>query len=862
MSEAKARAIRWILIVGWIGLIFSLYIPLFGTFGQPSECKELNICGPSQGNFLFWNVILPYILICVVLSHELWRRICPLSFVSQIPRSLGIQRQIIGKNGKKTVASVKSDSWLGKHYFQLQWALLISGLSLRILLVNSNSFALAVLFTLAIISSIFFGWAYSGKAWCQYVCPFGAVQKVITGPRSLLDSNAHLDNPSKITQSMCRTISQKEGQQDISTCVACNKACIDIDSQRSYWDSLHGQRGVAWAWYSYPGLVIGFFLLTFTSAPPSLHEDYLKSHLYAYDQRLTSLILSPVLPEGFPVIPRLIGIPLLLVAFAVISKQVFTLIETLLRKKLTNDGISNPTDQAIHKTRLLATFTAINSYFLIKGSMWSFSARWDTFIDMMIMAFMSMWLVANWKKSFALYQRESTVTSLRKQLAKLNPEKIESLLCGRTLKELNPNEIFVLAKALPQQERGTKREIYINILKEQFEQGRLDRKTALIRLEELRLSLGLSEDDHYAAIDVVFNIDPRIKQLSPKDLAGRELRMTAAREELEELMSITKTKVIDIDNENLVMKRKIDQIQVDTGLDNDSWNTLLSDYTGDRGSSEEQVSNILNHIHELHLQICCLQRHSGHNAYLLPLITSLEKNIAKVMPSLVSKQLQLLETSGLSQPNAEDCSIYSQTLSSERIKYLQTSEGIPNPVVQQWAEAATYDANIEPLEIEETLHQILDDHWDPQQRSWISSTQDEQRKQYPMIETLANHENGRLLLSLLDLKCAISLPEIADIKTLAPNEELQSHDFTVSFILNGNLLQADHSSLSNESTEAEPNKPAFVAGPNGCLALIIHELQFMRFIDQLPLLKLTLARKYFKTHNFMSIIDLAQEPST
>ena len=123
MSEAKARAIRWILIVGWMGLIFSLYIPLFGTFGQPSECKELNICGPSQGNFLFWNVILPYILICVVLSHELWRRICPLSFVSQIPRSLGIQRQIIGKNGKKIVASVKSDSWLGKHYFQLQWGL-------------------------------------------------------------------------------------------------------------------------------------------------------------------------------------------------------------------------------------------------------------------------------------------------------------------------------------------------------------------------------------------------------------------------------------------------------------------------------------------------------------------------------------------------------------------------------------------------------------------------------------------------------------------------------------------------------------------------------------------------------------------
>ncbi|OUU90555.1 MAG: hypothetical protein CBC36_00255 [Verrucomicrobiaceae bacterium TMED76] len=111
---------------------------------------------------------------------------------------------------------------------------------------------------------------------------------------------------------------------------------------------------------------------------------------------------------------------------------------------------------------------------------------------------------------------------------------------------------------------------------------------------------------------------------------------------------------------------------------------------------------------------------------------------------------------------------------------------------------------------------------------------------------------------MLDLKSAILLPEIADLKTLAPNEELECHDFTVSFILSGNLLQSERSTLTNKGIATDTKETAFVAGQDGCFALVFHELQFMRFIDQLPLLKLTLARKYFKAHNFMSIIDLTE----
>jgi len=46
---------------------------------------------------VLWGAVVPTsIFILLVFGHEFWRRICPLSFLSQIPRALGWQHQIIG----------------------------------------------------------------------------------------------------------------------------------------------------------------------------------------------------------------------------------------------------------------------------------------------------------------------------------------------------------------------------------------------------------------------------------------------------------------------------------------------------------------------------------------------------------------------------------------------------------------------------------------------------------------------------------------------------------------------------------------------------------------------------------------------
>ena len=257
--ERQARLARWALLLAWLGLIALLLKPELGPSYRSSVCLESTICRPGIGNDIFWNIGLPLVILAVLLSHEIWRRICPLSFVSQLFRALGWQRTVLNRAGKPQVAAISESSWLARHHIQLQWGLLIAGLSLRLLIANSNGLILALLFAASLLAALISGWAYGGKTFCQYLCPFAPAQKILSGPRSLLSSQAHLGGGSKTTQSMCRTVGAQG--QDISTCVACAKPCFDIDAERTYWQSLSGQRGMAWAWYSYPGLILAFFLL-------------------------------------------------------------------------------------------------------------------------------------------------------------------------------------------------------------------------------------------------------------------------------------------------------------------------------------------------------------------------------------------------------------------------------------------------------------------------------------------------------------------------------------------------------------------------------------------------------------------------
>jgi hypothetical protein len=232
LPEGAARWISHLLLGGWLGLVVTLLLPAFP--------------GHSHGTQLFWGTTLPLILALLALVGTApWRRICPLAHLSQLPRALGRHR------GGSTL--VPPSSWLGRHHLRLQWGLLVSGLTLRLLWVNHDPWGLGLLFAATILAALLSGWLWDGKTWCHLLCPMGPVEAILMGLRPVLRPRGRLP------ESLCRTL-DGEGRER-STCVHCHSPCLDIDASKAYRTSLREERGLGAAWWSYPGLVLAFFLL-------------------------------------------------------------------------------------------------------------------------------------------------------------------------------------------------------------------------------------------------------------------------------------------------------------------------------------------------------------------------------------------------------------------------------------------------------------------------------------------------------------------------------------------------------------------------------------------------------------------------
>jgi hypothetical protein len=58
----------------------------------------------------------------------------------------------------------------------------------------------------------------------------------------------------RLPESLCRTLDEQGRER--STCVHCHAPCLDIDASKAYRTSLREERGLGPAWWSYPGLVL------------------------------------------------------------------------------------------------------------------------------------------------------------------------------------------------------------------------------------------------------------------------------------------------------------------------------------------------------------------------------------------------------------------------------------------------------------------------------------------------------------------------------------------------------------------------------------------------------------------------------
>jgi hypothetical protein len=490
IPERTMHLIRWGLTLGWIALIGSMFYDpisaqwtvLGGIFaGSESNCRLFQgQCLPvfpyPMGARIFWGMVLPLVIVTLlVLGHEAWRRVCPLSFLSQIPRSLGIQRSVI----------ISEDSWLARNALTLQFCLLFLGLNIRLLFVNSDRLLLGIFLSLTILSAITVGFLFAGKTWCHYFCPMAPVQMIYSEPSGLLGSKAHIAPSKTLTQSMCRTVGQ-EGQEQ-SACVACQVNCLDIDAEGNYWENLR-QPDRQLLYYAYVGLVIGFYLYF---GLYSGNWNFLAMGVWHETNQISTLLAPGFFIAGRAIaIPKLIAVPLTLTFFSGATYAIGLWAETTYKRF--NRRSRHPLSLNVVKSRAfaIATLIAFNILF--------FSGVHPT-LGWIVIVLSSLWGVKTWNRSAQRYIRERDANLLRRQLGRLDID-LSQFLEGRSLEDLKPDELYTLAKVLPNFTQEYRQKIYVGALRESLEKHSVSPAHTLHLFQALRQNLGITDDVHVQSL--------------------------------------------------------------------------------------------------------------------------------------------------------------------------------------------------------------------------------------------------------------------------------------------------------------------------------------------------------------------------
>lgn len=522
--------VRWLLTIGWLVLIASLfYDPITPLFTQadnltspfrvdPEACIKIREeCLPqepfSMSALMWWAMIVPAgIFILLVLGHEFWRRICPLSFLSQIPRALGIQRRrrvidpVTGE-ARLELVTIGENSWLGRNHLYVQSGLFFWGLGMRILFINSDRLSLGLFLIGTICCAILVGYLYAGKSWCQYFCPMAPVQLVYTGPRSLLGSQNYLQPKGAITQSMCRMVDPKTGMEQ-SACVSCKAPCIDIDAEKNYWAELNkpGRRLVQ---YGYLGMVIAFYLYYFLYAG---NWDYYFTGAWTHeDDQVTKVFDTGFYIHGHAIpIPKAIAVYITFGVLAVITLAIGLIMEKLCRRYLRWQGRPISPEQAQHLVFTLFTVTSFWTFF-------SYGARPSLnrlpyypllAFNALIVLVGSMWVYRTMRRTRTQYERENTANSLRKQLQKLPID--SALLEGRSFDDLTPDELYTLVKVLQGVSQQMRMQTYTGVVLDLLTQEAVDASGSFEFCKKLRQDLQLKDSDHFAAIESIASTNPEL----------------------------------------------------------------------------------------------------------------------------------------------------------------------------------------------------------------------------------------------------------------------------------------------------------------------------------------------------------------
>lgn len=273
---------------------------------------------------VFWTMLLPLLPMSIVLmGFPNWRWICPLAFLGELGRKLnrGAQRRV--------------PKWLERWFFLVTFGFLLAMLVLRLVATNGDGVWLSGLLIGLALAAVATNLIFTGKTWCNFLCPVGLVERIYTEPNSL----------PKVSNSQC------------VRCTACKKHCPDIDQENAYWQDLTAT-GRRIAMFAFPGLVLSFYVYYWLR-----HGDW---EAY-FDGRWTRLPVSPELVGGAgfffaPQVPAVWAALLTLLVFSAASYAVFLGIEAIVGRFV------DDVERRRHLVLTLAAFTAFGTFYFFAGA--------------------------------------------------------------------------------------------------------------------------------------------------------------------------------------------------------------------------------------------------------------------------------------------------------------------------------------------------------------------------------------------------------------------------------------------------------------------------------------------------------------
>ena len=251
----------WVELLRWVALAIFIALPIFAYFFR------------ALAGRVVWTIVVAALpLFIVLVGYHRWRRICPLAFFAQIPVRL------------RRPGTRRASSWSETHYYWITALVFFVSLWLRLIATNGDGHAIVVFFIVLSLAALAVGAVYTGKTWCNYICPVSFIEKIYTEPQGLRETE----------NSQC------------TKCSACKKFCPDINEENGYWKEI-GLTSKRIVYFVFPGLVFAFYFYYYLQAG---NWDYYFGGRWTNDPGLIRTAFLPgfnAASRGFfflPAIPR------------------------------------------------------------------------------------------------------------------------------------------------------------------------------------------------------------------------------------------------------------------------------------------------------------------------------------------------------------------------------------------------------------------------------------------------------------------------------------------------------------------------------------------------------------------------------